>query len=406
MEYKNIALALIKIGTALSSENKLDRLFNLIVDEIIQFAGCDACSLFIRQDDPSQLVFQASRTLSLELDGKRRAFNAVPVVLNPSSIAGYTALTGEIVNIPDCYSIPETLSYKHNHSYDLQFGYRTVSLLSVPIRYQDGSILGVIQLINKLDDAGMVIPFAEDIQPLISAIAGQAAVAIRNAQLQNIQNESSFVFNSLLLALCAYSFFLAVLQRYQGNAMMPTLITAGFSGLFLVISVLVIWKTRLPLSFFGITFKNAKISLWESAWVTAVVMFILTLAKMWAVKNGDVFHDAAIIDWNLWGISYGTYIFIAPIQEFVSRGVLQSSLERSLSDSRWRSFLAIVISSCVFGSFHIFYSLGLALLTVVSGFLWGYLFSRHRNIIGISLSHFVIGDYISLLGFWDLLLNI
>jgi membrane protease YdiL (CAAX protease family) len=333
-------------------------------------------------------------------------FSAVPVKLSRSSIVGYTALTGEIINIPNCYEIPETVSYKHNRNYDLQSGYRTVSLLSVPIRYQDGSILGVIQLTNKLDYKGEIISFPEELQPLICAIASQAAVAKKNAQLQNIQTESTFVFNSLLLALCAFSFFLAFLQRVQGNSMMPTLITAGFSGLFLVISILVIYKTKLPLSFFGITLNNTKKSLLESGYATIIVLAILTLTKIWAVKHWSTFQGVPVVDWSLWGLSYYTYIFIAPIQEFVSRGVLQSSLERSLSDSRFRSFLAIVISSCVFGSFHIFYSLGLALLTVVSGFFWGYLFSRHKNIIGISLSHFIIGNYIALLGFWDLLLTI
>jgi len=406
LEYRNVAFSLTKIGTALSSEKRLEKLFDLIVDEIFEFASCDACSLFIRHDDPAHLVFQASRTVSLEDPGTRKEFNAVPVKLSRSSIVGYTALTGEIINIPDCYHIAETASYTHNKNYDIQSGYRTISLLSVPIRYQDGSIVGVIQLINKLDDEDKVIAFPEELHALVSAIAGQAAVAIRNAQLQNIQTESSFVFNSLLLALCAYSFFLAILQKYQGNAMMPTLITAGFSGLFLVISILVIWKTKLPLSFFGITRNNIKKSLLESGLATIIVIAVLTLVKMWAIKHWIVFQGAPVIDWSLWGASYYTYILISPIQEFVSRGVLQSSLERSLSDSRIRSFLAIVISSCVFGSFHIFYSLGLALLTVVSGFLWGYLFSRHKNILGISLSHFIIGDYISLLGFWDLLLTI
>jgi GAF domain-containing protein len=58
LEYKNITFLLTKIGIALSSENRLDNLFDLIVDEIIEFAHCDACSLFIRHDHPAQLVFQ------------------------------------------------------------------------------------------------------------------------------------------------------------------------------------------------------------------------------------------------------------------------------------------------------------------------------------------------------------
>lgn len=406
MEYKNATLSLTRIGTALSSEKQLDKLFALIVDEIIAFANCDGCSLFIRYNEPPRLVFQATRTLSLENSGESKSFTAFSVPLSQHSIVGYTVLTGKTVNIPNCYEMSEGVIYKHDKSFDAKAGYHTTSLLSVPIRYQDGSIMGAIQLTNKLDAAGNIIAFSEELVQMITAVASQAAVAIRNAQLQNIQNESSFVFNSLLLALCSYSFFLAILQKYQGNDLMPTLLTAGFSILFLIISVLVILKTKLPLSFFGISRSNIKKSLWESGLVTLVIVAVLTMLKIWAMKRWPALLGPAVVDWGMWDLSYYTYILIAPVQEFVSRGVLQSSLERSLETSRYRAFLAVIVSACVFGSFHIFYSLGLALLTVVSGLVWGYLFTRHNNILGISLSHFVIGNYIALIGFWDLLLHI
>lgn len=407
MDYTNIAVSLSKIGIALNAENKLDHLWNLIVTEVIDFAGCDGCSLYIRQDEPRRLVFQATRTLSLtSTDEAEAKFTAVSLKLNPGSIAGYTAITGELINIPDCYAIPESAPYQHNHSFDTSHGYRTASLMSVPMKYHDGTVIGVIQLINKLDDNGQVVPFPNELEEFIEAIASQAAVAVKNAQLQKVQSDSTFVFNSLLLSLCAYSFFLAILKTSNTTLWglsINELITAGFSLVFLVISILIIRQTQLPLSYFGITLKNSSRSLWEAALATLAVMGLLTMVKVWAVGNWPVFAGAKVVDLSLITISYFTYIFIAPVQEFIRSGVLQSSLERSLADSRYRQFMAVVVSSCIFGSFHIFYSVGMALVTVVSGLLWGWLYSRQRNLIGISLSHFIIGNYLALVGFWNML---
>lgn len=409
MDYEHVAYSFSRIGIALTSEHQLDALFRLIVDEIIAFAGCDGCSLYVRQEEPERLIFQATRTLSREKDALPTPFRPMPLRLTPGSIAGYTALTGSVVNLPDCYAIPDAVPYRHNNRYDLDTGYRTVSILSVPMRDGDGKVTGVIQLINKLDDQGRVVAFPPGIEPVIAAIASQAAVAVRSAQLQKLQVESSFVFNSLLLSLCAYSFFLAIV-RTSGESFlglsMKELVTLGFSLVFSVISVLIIRKTALPLTFFGLTRKRLSRSVGESLLATLLVVAATTGLKVYGIQHWEVFRGVPVVDWSLVGVSYFTYALIAPIQEFIRSGVLQSSLERNLASQKHHTFGAVVISSCVFGSFHIFYSVGMALLTVFSGFLWGYLYSRHRNIVGISLSHFLIGNYIALLGFWKILADL
>lgn len=407
MDYRHVAFSLSKIGTALTSETRLEALFDLIVNEIIAFAGCDGCSLYIREQEPSRLIFQATRTMSRENDGAKIPFRPIPLRLTPKSVAGYTALTGEIVNISDCYAIPDTVSYQHNKSYDNETGYRTVSVLSVPMQESDGTVTGVIQLINKLDEQGNPIPFPLEMEPVIAAIASQAAVAVKNAQLKKVQSESNLVFNSLLLSLCAYSFFLAIVkssrQTFLGLSM-NEVITAGFSIAFLVIAMFIIRKAELPMRYFGLTFKRWKKSLWESLAVTALVMAGMIGLKLYAIGHWSMFAGQPVVDWSLVGVSYVTYLLIAPIQEFIRSGVLQSSLERNLSYSKQNAFWAVVISSCVFGSFHIFYSVGMAVLTVVSGFVWGWLYARHKSIVGVSISHFIIGNFIALVGFWNLLL--
>ena len=118
------------------------------MDEVIQFAHCDGCSLYLKEDEPQRLLFQDTRTLSLEekQGGYVGTFKARPINLEKTSIAGYTAITGAIVNISDCYAIPAKEEYKFNTAYAQPSAYKTVSMLSIPMKLQDGTVIGVIQL--------------------------------------------------------------------------------------------------------------------------------------------------------------------------------------------------------------------------------------------------------------------
>ena len=171
---------------------------------------------------------------------------------------------------------------------------------------------------------------------------------------------------------------------------------------FVIISLFIIRNSKLPVSKFGLSLKNLRQSLVESIAVSAVIIVLITLLKIWAVNNWALFAGYAIIDLNEIGWPFYSYLLVAPIQEFITRGVLQSTVER-IMPGKYNWLWAIIVSSCLFGAFHIFYSFNLAVLTIGSGFLWGFMYARHRNIIGISISHFAIGNYLVLTHFWYVL---
>lgn len=171
-----------KIGIALSSEHDLNRLLNMIVREARHFTNSDGGSLYIREGN--KLNFIVAQTASLEkLNGKRPSFKSSYLPLTKESIAGYVAITGEILNIPDAYLIPPTVEYRLNREFDHQFGYRTKSMLVVPMRDHEDEIIGVLQLINSLDGQNEIVPFKQEYETLIASLASQAAVAIQNARL-------------------------------------------------------------------------------------------------------------------------------------------------------------------------------------------------------------------------------
>jgi len=102
--------------------------------------------------------------------------------ISKESIAGYTALTKKVLNIPNVKEIPKGAPYRYNRSWDERTGYSTQSMMVVPMLNREDKVVGVLQLINALS-IGRVVPFLAGYEKLASSLASQAAVAIENAEL-------------------------------------------------------------------------------------------------------------------------------------------------------------------------------------------------------------------------------
>jgi HD-GYP domain-containing protein (c-di-GMP phosphodiesterase class II) len=99
-----------------------------------------------------------------------------------STIAGYAATLKRPVNIADVYNLPADATYTFNPSFDRLTGYRSRSILSIPMCDTKGELLGVLQLINR-NEAGAVRPFPADVEPYLRALASQFGVVLRNARM-------------------------------------------------------------------------------------------------------------------------------------------------------------------------------------------------------------------------------
>ena len=177
-----------RIGIALTSTTKLEELFEMIVTECRSFTNADGGSLYTLED--GKLIFRVAQTQSLEKRlGYTPPFKAFPIPLNKKSVAGYVALTGEVIHVDDCYEIDPAKGPSVDLTYDRKMGYRSKSMLTVPMSDDKGTVIGVIQLINSMDEEGEIVPFSEDIVELMLSIASQAAVALTNARyLAEIKN--------------------------------------------------------------------------------------------------------------------------------------------------------------------------------------------------------------------------
>ena len=184
---------LVKIGIALTSERDLSTLLERILTEARRFTHADAGTLFLREGDQLMFAIVQNETMVRDMgeEQMKAVLQAEPLPLNELSLAGYVAMTGDILNLHDSYSVPTDRPYAHDKSVDARTSYRTESILVVPLQDMSGKILGVLELINALDGHGRVIPFDPQFEGLIRSLAAQAAVAIRNARLEDLSLKDS-----------------------------------------------------------------------------------------------------------------------------------------------------------------------------------------------------------------------
>ena len=193
---------LAEIGMALSAEKNMGRLLEMIVSEARAITLADAGTLYTVDAGSRQLSFRILQndTLKTRLGGASgREIDLPPIPLekdgqpNYSSVSSYVVLTGEIVNIPDVYEM-EHFDFTGPREYDRTTGYRSRSMLVIPMRNHENDIIGVLQLLNAQDpETGETTIFSEEIVDLVSSLASQAAVALTNAQL--IQNLTDLLYS-------------------------------------------------------------------------------------------------------------------------------------------------------------------------------------------------------------------
>jgi HD-GYP domain-containing protein (c-di-GMP phosphodiesterase class II) len=181
-----------RIGTALSTERNIERLFEMIVQDAREFTGADGGTLYIMSDDETELQFAIvqTETLLVGMGGTGGKITWKPVRLiksdgspNHENVSAHVALTGNTVNIPDVYAAGD-FDFQGTRKFDAQTGYRSKSMLVVPMKNHENDIIGVLQLLNARNQEHCeVISFSAECQEMTESLASQAAVALSNNRL-------------------------------------------------------------------------------------------------------------------------------------------------------------------------------------------------------------------------------
>ena len=173
-----------QISLDLNEVKDIDLLLDRILTNALRFFNADAGSIYLTAGAELKFSYTQNNTLQKRLKrGRKLFFNTFTIPIDNHSIAGFVAKNLKTVNIPDVYEIPSVVSYTFDSYFDKRAKYRTQSMLTVPMTSQRKNLLGVMQLINALDDKGNVVPFSPSDESLISHFATTAALALAQAQM-------------------------------------------------------------------------------------------------------------------------------------------------------------------------------------------------------------------------------
>jgi len=187
-----------RVGIALSETRQVGQLLDLILTKAREITEADAGSLYLVEKGGASaeagLRVPLLRFKLTQNDSVQFPFSEHTLPLTEDSMAGYCALHGEVIELADAYRIPKARPFHFNATFDEQAGYRTRSLITLPMKNGKGEVLGVLQLINckrnpkvQLNDSSAVRrwvhPFPEHAVRLGLSLASQAAVAYENSRL-------------------------------------------------------------------------------------------------------------------------------------------------------------------------------------------------------------------------------
>ncbi|MBU0485914.1 MAG: GAF domain-containing protein [Proteobacteria bacterium] len=183
---------LVKIGMALSAEKKLDRLLEMIISEARRFTNADGGTLYIKSEDEEALEFMIIQNDSLNVrmggSGQQISWPKIPLQMadgkeNHRNVSAHCALVGKAINIADVYNA-EGFDFQGTKDFDKTTGYRSKSMLLIPMRDHEDEVIGVLQLLNAKDlKTGEVVSFPEQDITDTTSLASQAAIAITNMRL-------------------------------------------------------------------------------------------------------------------------------------------------------------------------------------------------------------------------------
>ncbi len=160
-------MSLVKIGRSISALTDIDVLLKVIAEETTFAIGADRCTVFLLDKEKDELWSMVA------LGSEEIRFPS------KTGLAGFVATTGETVNIVDAYN-----DERFNKEFDTKTGYKTKTVLCMPIKNNNQEIIGAFQVLNKLDGV-----FTKNDEDLLAAIGGSASVALENAQLFKEQKE-------------------------------------------------------------------------------------------------------------------------------------------------------------------------------------------------------------------------
>ena len=165
-------------------------------------------------------------------------------------------------------------------------------------------------------------------------------------------------------------------------------------------SIVLYKKTDFTFDELGLKIRDVKGTLLSSLGVSALFIALLSVVKLILLKTVPGFFaaDAPFWNWNLGLYNWTSYLFTCVVQEFLARSMIYGSIKK-MFDGKHSVAAAIILSSLLFGAVHLAHGFVYMMCAIILLGSLGGLYEKHRNIWGVALIHYVLGEAATCLGF-------
>lgn len=211
----------------------------------------------------------------------------------------------------------------------------------------------------------------------------------------NLLKEKNFFHHFMIVILLTFSISQVVTSLMYNYFQNVNIFSQSFTWFFLIVLVgpfiYFVVKSGEPWSEFGVTLDHWKKPVVEGVLVSSALGGLFLLALYIMGTMGYLPLESLTFQNLVKGLNWSTplYFFHSYGQEFVARGVFQNSFQKFLNDER--GFKSVFVTSCLFGLSHILYGPELVVASLISSICFGLFFLRHKNLVGVTIVHFMLG---------------
>lgn len=180
---------ILDIGIALSAQKDSKKLLDYIVSTAMEMTGSDGGTLYVLDNDSLKFRIMKTRSKGIDMGGDKGEINIPPVPLRPENICAYSAINKVSLNIKDVYS-SDLFDFSGPKRYDAMNEYHTQSMVAIPMVDSNDEVLGVMQLINAMDENGNIRAYTDEEEKILMALASQTAISLSNmAYIEEVKKQ-------------------------------------------------------------------------------------------------------------------------------------------------------------------------------------------------------------------------
>ena len=211
--------------------------------------------------------------------------------------------------------------------------------------------------------------------------------------------DASVVFSCVIACVSLYLLILATLDFLKLDV--PTkFLTQVINAMVFVFAIIIYKKTDFTVEELGLKIQKPKQTFGGAIIISVILVGLLMLAKLVVLKLSPTFfsEDAPFWNWDLGLYAWVSYVFTCIIQEFLARSMIYGSI-RKMFDGKHATIIAVLLSSLLFGAVHIAHGFVYMVSAIVLLGALGGVYEKQRNIWGVAIIHYVLGQAAGCLGF-------